>query len=215
MKNWPLLLIFLFAAITLTTALGDVVKIPASSAIYIDLDSLHVHNNTSILKCVYQTEENSSPTYISLLQFNISGLKFSDSDIGILVLKPAKVFKQSNATNLVVLLPIGSNWSGSSNAAVIIDNIMLLSRLIEKKDISQMVISTADGQVFDVSKILKETKGDRVSFLLMAFSDRDYSVQLKSLRSDEGPCLLVMPYPSKETMKNSQQEDHGMIIAAR
>jgi len=63
-------------------------------------------------------------------------------------------------------------------------------------------MSTNDGQVFDVSKILKEAKADKVSFLLMAFSDKNYSVEFKSTKSDTGPCLLVMPFPVKENLRS-------------
>jgi len=203
MHKTPILLTFLVLTVVLSTGLCDIVKIPASKAIYIDMDSLQVHNNTSIIKCAVQTDEKAGNISASMIQFNISGLNISDSDIGILVLKVAEVSKQSNATNLVVLMPIGSDWNENAGPLSIIANMEPILNLIQKNDISQMEVSTNDGQVFDVSKILEgaKAKGDKVSFLLMAFSDKNYSVEFKSTNSDAKPCLLVMPYPLEKNLK--------------
>jgi hypothetical protein len=94
---------------------------------------------------------------------------------------------------------MGSNWDENSSYLSFIANMEPILSLIQKNDISQMEVSTNDGQVFDVSKILKgaKTKGSKVSFLLMAFSDKNYSVEFRSTNSDSKPCLLVMPYPSE------------------
>jgi hypothetical protein len=102
MHKTSILLTFLVLAVVLSTGVGDVAKIPASKAIYIDMDSLQVYNNTSVLKCVVQTGEKAGNIAASILQFNISGLNISDTDIGILVLNVTDVSKHSNATNLVV-----------------------------------------------------------------------------------------------------------------
>ena len=205
MHKTPILLILLFLVGLTSTGFADTTKIPASKAIYIDMKTLQVQNNTSILKCEMQTGENASNMTASILQFNISGLNISDTDIGILVLRVASVTKSSNATNLVVLMPMGSNWDKNSGYLSFIANMEPILSLIQKNDISQMEVSTNDGQVFDVSKILKEakTKGDKVSFLLMAFSDKNYSVEFKSTNSDARPCLLIMPYPFEENLKTN------------
>ena len=205
MHKTPILLILLVLVGVTSTGFGDTTKIPASKAIYIDMKNLQVQNNTSILKCEMQTGENASNITASIIQFNISGLNISDTDIGILVLRVANVTKSSNATNLVVLMPMGSNWDENSGYLSFIANMEPILSLIQKNDISQMEVSTNDGQVFDVSKILKEakTKGDKVSFLLMAFSDKNYSVEFKSINSDARPCLLVMPYPFEENQKTN------------
>jgi hypothetical protein len=199
MHRKSILLAFLVLAVVLSTGVEDVARIQASKAIYIDMDSSQVYNNTSVLKCVVQTGEKAGNIAASIIQFNISGLNISDTDIGILLLNVADVTKYSNATNLVVLMPMGSNWDENSGYLSFIANIEPLLSLIQKKDISQMEMSTNDGQVFDVSKILKEAKADKVSFLLMAFSDKNYSVEFKSTKSDIGPCLLVMPSPVRRT----------------
>jgi hypothetical protein len=205
MHKTPILLILLVLVGMTSTGFGDTTKIPASKAIYIDMKTLQVQNNTSILKCEMQTGENASNITASIIQFNISGLNISDTDIGILVLRVANVTKSSNATNLVVLMPMGSNWDENSGYLSFIANMEPILSLIQKNDISQMEVSTNDGQVFDVSKILKEakTKGGKVSFLLMAFSDKNYSVEFKSTNSDARPCLLVMPYPFEENLKTN------------
>jgi hypothetical protein len=207
MDKTPILLVLLILVCMTSTGFGDTSKIPAAKAIYIDMKNLQVQNNTSILKCEAQTGEKASNITASIIQFNISRLNISDTDIGILVLKVANVTKSSNATNLVVLMPIGSNWDENSGYLGLIANMEPILSLIQKKDMSQMEMSTNDGQVFDVSKILKEAKakGDKVSFLLMAFSDRNYSVEFKSINSDAKPCLLVMPYPFEENLKLKNQ----------
>lgn len=181
------------------------------------MKTLQVQNNTSILKCEMQTGENESNLTASIIQFNISGLNISDTDIGILVLKVANVTKSSNATNLIVLMPMGSNWDENSGYLGLIANMEPILSLIQKKDISQMEVGTNDGQVFDVSKILKEAKprGDKVSFLLMAFSDKNYRVEFRSTNSDAKPCLLVMPYPSVEDLKTNNILPVSTVISTK
>ena len=203
MHKTQILLILLVLVGVTSTGFGDTTKIPASKAIYIDMKNLQVQTNTSILKCEMQMGENASNITASIIQFNISGLNISDTDIGILVLRVANVTKSSNATNLIVLMPMGSNWDENSGYLSFIANMEPILSLIQKNDMSQMEVSTNDGQVFDVTKILKEAKpkGDKVSFLLMAFSDKNYSIEFKSTNSDATPCLLVMPYPSEENLK--------------
>lgn len=199
-----------------STGFGDITKIPASKAIYIDMKNLQVHN-TSILKCEVETGENASNNITaSVVQFNISGLNISNTDLGILVLKVANVTKSSNATNLVVLMPMGSNWDENSGYLSLIANMEPILSLIQKKDMSQMEVGTNDGQMFDVSKILKDAKikGDRVSFLLMAFSDKNYSVEFKSINSDAKPCLLVMPYPSVGNLQTNDSSPGSIIITS-
>ena len=205
MHKTPILLVLMVLVGVTITGFGDTAKIPASKAICIDMKTLDVQNNTSILKFEVQTGENASDVSASIIQFNISRLNISDADIGILVLKVANLTKSSNATNLVVLMPMGSNWDENSGYLSFIANIEPILNLIQKNDISQMEVSTNDGQVFDVTKILREakTKGDKVSFLMMAFSDKNYSIEFKSTNSDAKPCLLVMPYPSRENLKTN------------
>jgi hypothetical protein len=205
MHKTPILLLLLVLIGMTSTGLGDTTKIPASKAICVDMKNLEVQNNTSILKFEAQTGENASDVSASVIQFDISRLNISDTDIGILVLKVANVTKSSNATNLVVLMPMGSNWDENSGYLSFIANLEPILSMIQKNDISQMEVSTNDGQVFDVSQILKvaKTKGDKVSFLLMAFSDKNYRVEFKSTNSDSKPCLLIMPYPFEESPKTN------------
>jgi hypothetical protein len=217
MHKTPILLVLLILVGVTSTCFGDTTKIPASKAIYIDMKTLQVQNNTSILKCEMQTGEKESNLTASIIQFNISSLNISETDIGILVLKVANVTKSSNATNLVVLMPMGSNWDENSGYLSFIANMEPILSLIQKKDISQMEVGTNDGQMFDVSKILREakTKGDKVSFLLMAFSDKNYSVEFKSTNSDAKPCLLVMPYPSVEDLKTNNTLPVSTVISSK
>ena len=85
-------------------------------------------------------------------------LNISDTDIGILLLNVADVAKYSNATNLVVLMPMGSNWDENSGYSSLVANMEPILSLIQKKNMSQMEMSTNDGQVFDVSKFLRKPK---------------------------------------------------------
>lgn len=197
-----------------STGFGDATKIPASKAICIDVKTLEVQNNTTILKFEVQNGESESNVSASIIQFNISSLNISENDIGILALRVANVTRSSNATNLVVLMPMGSDWDENSDYLGLIANMEPILSVIQKKDMSQMEVSTNDGQVFDVSKILKEarTKGDKVSFLLIAFSDKNYSVEFKSINSDAEPCLLVMPYPFKENLRANSASPISTLI---
>lgn len=205
MHKTPILLVLLILVSMTSTGFGDITKIPASKAIYIDMKNLQVQNNTSTLKCEVHGGGNASSMTAPIMQFDISGLNISEEDIGILVLKVANVTKISNATNLIVLMPMGSNWNENSSYLSFVANMEPILSLIQKKDMSQMEVGTNDGQVFDVSKILKKAKakGDKVSFLLMAFSDKNYSVEFMSLESDARPCLVVMPYPCVNNLKTN------------
>jgi hypothetical protein len=205
MHKTPILLVLLVLVGVTSTGFGDTTKIPASKAICIDMKNLEVQDNTSIVKFEAQTGENASDVSVSIVQFNISSLNISDTDVGILVLKVANATKSSNATNLVVLMPMGSNWDEDSGYLSFIANIEPILSLIQKNDMSLMEVSTNDGRVFDVTKILKEakTKGDKVSFLLVAFSDKNYSVEFKSTNSNSKPCLLVMQYPFEENLNTN------------
>lgn len=198
----------------MSAGLSDVTKIPATKAVYIDMENLQVHNNTSTLKCDVQT--GAKPISATILQFNVSALNISNGDIGILALKVADVSKQPNATNMVVLMPMGSNWDENSSYLSFFANMEPILNLVMKKDMSQMEVSTDDGQVFDVSKNLREAKssGDKVSFLLMAFSDKNYSVEYKSVKSDEGPYLVAMPYPVKERLGTNSTNNKTLVLPA-
>lgn len=209
-----ILLVSLVLICAVSAGLSDVTKIPATKAIYIDMENLQVHNNTSILKCDVQM--GAKPISATIIQFNISALNISNGDIGILALKVADVSKQPNATNMIVLMPMGSNWDENSSYLSFFANMEPILDLVTKKDMSQMEVSTNDGQVFDVSKNLKQAKlnGDRVSFLLMAFSDNNYSVEYRSVKSDEGPCLVAMPYPVKEKLSANITNSSSLVLPA-
>jgi hypothetical protein len=217
MHKTPILLVLLVLVGLTSTGFGYTTKIPASKAIDIDMKTLEVKNNTTIIKFEVQTGENASDVSASIIQFNISSLNISDTDIGILVLRVANVTKSSNATNLVVLMPMGSDWDEKSSYLGLIANMEPILSLIQKKDMSQMEVSTNDGEVFDVSKILMEakTKGDKISFLLMAFSDKNYRVEFKSTNSDANPSLLVMPYPFMENLTTNIASPVSTLINSK
>ena len=65
-------------------------------------------------------------------------------------------------------------------------------------DLGQFGMNFGGDEVFafDVSDQIKPAEGEKVSFLLMAMGDNDYRVSFKSRETGEGPCLLIVPYPS-------------------
>lgn len=185
--------------------LSEITKIPASQDVYFGMDKEGVYN-TDTLKCeVIVTDSNgsrmSSYSGVPMMQFNISGLKITENDIGILVLKASSIIKQGNESSMIALMPVGSDWSEHSSYLNLVFNLKPIIDIVERNDITKMGVSTDGDKIvaFDVSKKLLDAKanGDRASFLLMAISNSTYSVDFKSRETSEGPYLIVMSYPSE------------------
>ena len=192
--------------------ISEVTKIPASQDVYFGMDKEGVYNTDTLRCAVDVMDENGSKVNIysgvPMIQFNISSIKMTESDIGILVLKAASIKKQSNESAMIAVMPVDSDWNENSSYLNLVFNLKPIIDIVEKNDITKMEISTnanSDGIVtFDVSKKLLDAKanGSKVSFLLMAISNTSYSVDFKSRETGEGPYLIVMPYPSEAKTAN-------------
>ena len=190
--------------------LSEVTKIPASQDVYFGMDKEGVYN-TDTLRCEVNVIDGngskvSSYSGVPMIQFNISSIKMTENDIGILVLKAASIKKQGNESAMIAVMPVDSDWSENSSYLNLVFNLRPILNIVERNDITKMGISTnSDGIVaFDVSKNLLDAKanGGLVSFLLMAISNSSYSVDFKSRETGEGPYLIVMPYPSEAKAGN-------------
>jgi hypothetical protein len=207
----------LYALIALAfAASGQIKEVPASADLYVDFEGIKVYNS-DLLRCSTSYAEDLFRN-ITLIQFDISELNLSDEDVGILVLKAASV-EMGNAAGKseiegfagIALLPIGSSWNESSSTQGLLSSLQPSLQNISKKGLSSGQLNFCLDQdriiAFDVSESLKEVKGGRVSFLLMAASSRDYAVEFFSRQSAEGPHLIAMPYPEKA--------QPGTLVAAK
>jgi hypothetical protein len=197
---------FLMAFIFLLLGSGtsEVTKIYASQDVYFSLQSENVFSNDTILRCeVSVTEENNNSVvfpgeFVSMVQFNISGLNISEDDIGILVLK-ADLVQGEDSSGMVAVVPAASDWDESSEFLDLAVNLLPLWKSIKKNELSGQIGIDSDGDkifAYDVSGKLKETKEDRISFFLEAVSNSSYRADFNSRESGEGPYLMVIPYPS-------------------
>lgn len=204
-------LIFLaaIAIMLIGAASSEMIKIPASQDIFFDLGNEQVFNNTDILRCEVDytganTSEDGKYTGVPMIQFDISNLNMTDSDIGILVLKATSVENQGNDSAMLAMLPVSSEWNEQSEFVEFLMNFLPIWNVVKNNDLSQMGISTDNDSIFafDVSKKLTDAKakGDRISFLLLAISNSSYKVDFMSRETGQGPYLIVMPYPADETM---------------
>ncbi len=203
-------LIFLAATaiMLIGAASSEMIKLPASQDIFFDLGNEQVFNNTDILRCEVDytganTSEDGKYTGVPMIQFDISNLNMTDSDIGILVLKATSIENQGNDSAMLAMLPVSSEWNEQSEFVEFLMNFLPIWNVVKNNDLSQMGISTDNDSIFafDVSKKLTDakTKGDRISFLLLAISNSSYKVEFMSRETGQGPYLIVMPYPAEET----------------
>ena len=179
--------------------------IPASQDVYISMgeNRVSVYNQTEILLCAVNVTGYNETKMISypgapVVQFNISGLNITDSDVAILVLKAASMKTQGDPV-MVALMSIGSDWDESSDYTTFLVNILPAWNIIKKNDATAMSSNT-DGDLifaFDVSQKLRDAgaKGDKISFLLEAISTSSSEIAFLSKETGQGPCLVIMPYP--------------------
>ncbi|NTV28179.1 MAG: hypothetical protein HGA93_05840 [Methanothrix sp.] len=201
-----LLLATLLAGSALCNAPEDVTTIAASQDVFISMgeNRVSVYNQTEMLLCAVDVTNNNETEVISypgapVVQFNISSLNITDNHIAVLVLKAASIQKQKDPI-MVALMSIGSDWDESSDYTTFLVNILPAWNIIKKNDATAMSSNTDGDSIFafDVSKKLKEagTEGDKVSFLLEAFSNSSCEISFMSRETGEGPCLVIMPYPT-------------------
>lgn len=133
------------------------------------------------------------------IQFDISDLNMTEDDAAVLLLK-AESIKTDGEPVMVVLMTIGSDWDESSDYTTFLVNILPAWRIIKERDATAMSSNTDADRIFafDVSKKLMDARagGDRISFLLQASSNKSAEISFNSRESEQGPCIVIMPYPS-------------------
>lgn len=203
-----LLAVFSLIMLSLTGACAAV-EIPACEDVYVDLGTFEVHN-TDELRCDAGNFSN-----LTLVQFNISQANITDDDVGMLVLRAARIDEEDlaktapdNSSSIdmsgLILLPTVSNWSERSRIGDLLVSLKSMVEAVAENGLNLGKVGACfDGDrivAFDVSRSLKDAKarGDRASFILSAFSFKNYSVAFSSRETGSGPYLLIMPYPRDE-----------------
>ena len=203
------MMLLLLAAVLAGQGQGELTVIPASEDVYLSMgeESVSVFNQSDSLLCAINVTENDvidnltreiSYPGVPAVQFNISGQNFTRDDMAVLLLK-AESIRQGSDPIMVALLTIGSDWDESSDYTTFLVNILPAWNTVKNNDASAYSSNTDGDYVFafDVSKKLQDAgaQGDRISFLLEAFSNSSAEISFFSRESGSGPCLVVMPYP--------------------
>lgn len=202
------MMLLLLAAVLAGQGQGELTVIPASEDVYLSMggERVSVFNQSDSLLCAINVTENDvdnltreiSYPGAPAVQFNISGQNFSRDDMAVLLLK-AESIRQGSDPIMVALLTIGSDWDESSDYTTFLVNILPAWNTVKNNDASAYSSNTDGDDVFafDVSKKLQDAgaQGDRISFLLEAFSNSSAEISFFSRESGSGPCLVVMPYP--------------------
>jgi len=207
------MMLLLLAAVLASQAEGEVTVIPASEDVYINMgkDSLSVFNQSELLLCSIDVMENNQTASnlsreisypgMPVIQFNISDLDISQDDMAVLLLKAESISKGLDPV-MVALLTMSSDWHESSDYTTFLVNILPAWNAAKDNDATAYGSNTDGDAVFafDVSKKLEDarTKGERISFLLQAFSNSSAEIAFFSRESGIGPCLVIMPYPQTE-----------------
>ncbi len=200
-----LLLAAILAGNALCNAESDVTTIAASEDVYISMgdNRVSVYNQTEMLLCAVDVKEGNGTEMVRypgapVIQFDISGLNITDNDVAILVLKAASMQTQGDPV-MVALMSIDSDWDESSDYTTFLVNILPAWNIIKKNDATAMSSNTDGDRIFafDVSQKLRDAraKGDKISFLLEAISNSSAEISFLPRESDQGPCLMIMPYP--------------------
>ncbi|MGA9099097.1 MAG: hypothetical protein WB392_09230, partial [Methanotrichaceae archaeon] len=126
--------------------LSEITKIPASQDVYFGMDKEGVYN-TDTLRCEVNVIDGngskvSSYSGVPMIQFNISSIKMTENDIGILVLKAASIKKQGNESAMIAVMPVDSDWSENSSYLNLVFNLRPILNIVERNDITKMGIST-------------------------------------------------------------------------
>ena len=221
------MVLLLLAAVLAGQAQGDLTVIPATEDVYINMgeNNLSVFNQSEFLLCsidvvdanqtgVNQSREFSYPG-APAIQFDISDLNSSQDDMAVLLLKAESIRKGSDPV-MATLLTIASDWDENSDYTTFLINLLPAWNILKEND-ATAYSSNTDGDfvfAFDVSKKLQDAraKGDRISFLLQAYSNSSAEIAFFSRESGRGPCLVIMPYPQADenaTMDMPSMEEMG------
>jgi hypothetical protein len=221
------MVLLLLAVVLAGQAQGDLNVIPATEDVYINMgeNNLSVFNQSDFLLCsidvvdanqtgVNQSREFSYPG-APVIQFDISDLSLSQDDMAVLLLKAESIRKGSDPV-MATLLTIASDWDENSDYTTFLINLLPAWNILKEND-ATAYSSNTDGDfvfAFDVSKKLQDAraKGDRISFLLQAYSNSSAEIAFFSRESGRGPCLVIMPYPQADenaTMDMPSMEEMG------
>ena len=207
------MVLLLLVAVFAGQAQGNLAVIPASEDVYINMgeNSLSVFNQSNFLLCSIdvlennQTEDNLTREVsypgAPVIQFAISDLNLSQDDMAVLLLKAESIRKGSDPV-MVTLATIGSDWDENSDYTTFLVNLLPAWNIVKNND-ATAYSSNTDGDAvfaFDVSKKLQDARdeGDRISFLLQAFSNSSAEIAFFPRESDRGPCLVIMSYPQTD-----------------
>ena len=221
------MVLLLLAAVLAGQAQGDLTVIPATEDVYINMgeNNLSVFNQSDFLLCsidvvdanqtgVNQSREFSYPG-APVIQFDISDLNLSQDDMAVLLLKAESIRKGSDPV-MATLVTIGSDWDESSDYTTFLVNLLPAWNIVKNND-ATAYSSDTDGDAvfaFDVSKKLQDARaeGDRISFLLQAYSNSSAEIAFFPRESGRGPCLVIMPYPQTDgnaTLDMARMEEMG------
>ena len=223
------MVLLLLAAVLAGQAQGNLTVIPATEDVYINMgeNNLSVFNQSDFLLCsidvvdanqtgVNQSREFSYPG-APAIQFDIADLNLSQDDMAVLLLKAESIRKGSDPV-MATLLTIASDWDESSDYTTFLINLLPAWNILKENDATAYSSNTDGDSVFafDVSKKLQDAraKGDRISFLLQAYSNSSAEIAFSSRESGRGPCLLIMPYPQSDenaTMDMPSMEEMGSM----
>jgi hypothetical protein len=223
------MVLLLLAAVLAGQADGNLTVIPATEDVYINMgeNNLSVFNQSDFLLCSIDVVENNqtgdnltrqiSYPGAPAIQFDISDLNLSQDDMAVLLLKAESISKGSDPV-MATLLTIGSAWDESSDYTTFLINLLPAWNIVKNNDATAYSSNTDGDSVFafDISKKLQDARaeGDRISFLLQAYSNSSAEIAFFSRESDSGPCLVIMPYPrtkSNATMDMARMEEMGTM----
>ena len=221
------MVLLLLVAVFAGQAEGNLTVIPASEDVYINMgeNSLSVFNQSDFLLCSIDVVENNqtldnltreiSYPGAPAIQFDISDINLSQDDMAVLLLKAESIRKGSDPV-MATLLTIASDWDENSDYTTFLINLLPAWNILKENDATAYSSNTDGDSVFafDVSKKLQDAraKGDRISFLLQAYSNSSAEIAFFSRESGRGPCLVIMPYPQADenaTMDMPSMEEMG------
>lgn len=204
---------FVFSGCPIGNAQSDPICIPASQDVYIGMgaSNVTVFNQTDLLLCAVNVSEGNGTKRVSypgcpVVQFNLSGCNITDDDVVVLLLKAKSILTGSDPV-MVALMSISSDWNEGSDFTTFLVNILPARNIINSNDATAMSSNTDGDSVlaFDVSKKTKDAKakGNSISFLLEAISNSSAEISFGSREGEEGPYLVIMPYPKPQSSEGS------------
>jgi hypothetical protein len=209
------LILLVWLAVFAGGAAAQLVTLPASEDIYVDLSNSQIYNS-QILRCELRASNDTIPGLV-LVSFNISGIPKDENSIAILALKAQAVKRTGDGPAGIALLPIGSGWTEKSNLTQMSFILETVERTIQEGFLTDRALVSLDYDdwvfTFDVSHLLSSAFEDSISFALVPIHGLDYRVDFRSRETGEGPILMVVPFPSKEETARSEVPPQNLMDA--